>query len=629
LAFDLAWTMLVTRLQETSLRGEAPFWDASFAANPLVNGQRSPGVAANTTPEDLAETTEILLSEVQRARLHGFSQSELDRAIEDLRGDVQLSYDERGTTQDRQFADDYAQGFLTGTAVPSADDWHDLQMRLLDEMTTDQVWNTFGAELDTTEPFVIAVAPQRQAAMAPDEAMLRDIVSRVESTDFEPWIDDTTTLDTLMERPPPADVTTRGLFSDTYLTVITLSNGARVVFLPTTIRDDVVIFQAVSPGGWAPLPPGDVAEAQMVADIVATSGVGDIDQVTLDRSLAGRVVSLTPYFDEVEEGFYGETATRDVETLLQLVHLYMTAPRFEQVGLGIAVAATLPYASDPGQIPDLAVAIATADARFSGDVRFGPIPTQDDLLTLDLERAGEIFRDHFDDPGDFVFVFTGDFDESEVEDLSRSYLGTIPGPGDVGSWVDVRPDPPSGIVREVVEAGTGELGGLTFLFSTETALDPDRRIAIDLLELVLQQRLTDRIREQLSASYSPYTYVDLVEEPTQGVELWIEISGDPADLDDISTQTLEVLADLRSTGPTADELAIASEQLLRDYELISNEALSEAIIFSAMHPNEDLSEIQERISRTFEPTPTEIRNLARVLLPADRYIEVRLVPEGN
>ena len=628
MALDLAWTMLVNRLQEDSLRGDAPFFDPSFAANPLVRTQRSPGLAANADPENLAATTEALLAEVERARVHGFVATELDRAVASMVGEVQLAFDERGTAQDADYADEYVEYFLGGAPIPSAEEWHELRLRLLDEMTTELVWTIFATTIATTEPFVIIVAPEASSNVIPNPTGLREIVDRVSTTEYQPWIDDIAVLETLMDRPEATPIDSRGFFADTGLTEIILANGARVVLLPTTIRDDVAVFSASSPGGWSLIPIEDVAEAQAVSDIVTNSGVGDIDQVTLDRTLSGLVVSLTPFVDETHEGFFGEAATRDLETLLQLVHLYMTKPRFEETALDIVVAENLPFAAAPEQIPNLAVAVAIADTRFGGDKRFGVLPTAEDFSTLDLDRAAEIFRDRFDDPGDFVFVFAGDFDSDVAEDLARRYLGSIPGPGDTEPFTNVRPNPPDGVIERVVEAGTGELGGATFLFSTLTEIDAAKRIQIDLLELILQQRLTERIREELSASYSPFAIAALVEEPEQSVELQIQISGDPAELDQVVQQTLAELADLRANGPTADELAIAQEQLLRDYELLSNEMLSDAVVFSADHPEESLTQMIDRIDQTFDPTVQDLRELANELLPGNRYILVRLVPVG-
>ena len=164
-------------------------------------------------------------------------------------------------------------------------------------------------------------------------------------------------------------------------------------------------------------------------------------------------------------------------------------------------------------------------------------------------------------------------------------------------FTDTRPDPPAGLVQSVVEAGTGELGRVTLLFSSEVTLDPELRVDIALLELVVQQRLTDRIREELSASYSPFASVGLIEEPVDSVEFAISVSADPADLDAVASAALGEIEALRDDGPTEDELFIAQQQLLRDYELFSNEGLAAEILFYAEHPDEMLTEILTRGDR--------------------------------
>ncbi len=149
-----------------------------------------------------------------------------------------------------------------------------------------------------------------------------------------------------------------------------------------------------------------------------------------------------------------------------------------------------------------------------------------------------------------------------------------------------------------------------------------------MLELVLQQRLTDRIREELSASYSPFAFAALVEEPVDSVELTINVSANPADLEAVAAAALAEIAGLRDDGPTADELVIAQQQLLRDYELFSNEGLAAEILFYAEHPDEGLSEILTRGERVLEATSRDLRDLARLILSDDRYIDVRLIPIG-
>ena len=63
--------------------------------------------------------------------------------------------------------------------------------------------------------------------------------------------------------------------------------------------------------------------------LVTQSGVGNYSQTELEKLLAGKQVSLSPYIGELGEGFSGSASPQDLETLFQLVYLYATEPRMD------------------------------------------------------------------------------------------------------------------------------------------------------------------------------------------------------------------------------------------------------------------------------------------------------------
>ena len=628
LASQLAFDMLSTRLHEDTLRAVKPYWDPSYAANPLVRSQASPGVAAYTSPEGLAATAEELLREVERARRFGFTEDELMRAIDRRRALVESDYEARASTQDRQFAATYTEHFLGGEPAAESSEWRDLNLRLLDEMTVIQVWDTFAATIEGTQPLVILAGPEASAADFPNEAELSKVLADVATAELQPWEDEAVEVGPLMEAPDPGAFDDRGTFSDTGIPLMRLANGAWVVLFPTTIHEGHVTLLAASPGGWALLPSRQVAEARLLGDILEVSGVGDLDAVALERHLVGKTVSLQAFVDEVEEGFFGGAATGDLETLLQLLHLQLTRPRFDDIAVEIVRNRWKPIVEEPLAVPDRAIAVTLADVRYSGDPRFAHLVPADELADLSTGDAGALFADRFGNVGDFVFALVGDFELEDAEDLALRYIASIPGAAEVEPYNNTRRAAPSGVVTEVVEAGSGVRGGVLFHFTTPVPLDPDVRVRADILEAIVQDRLTARIREELSASYSPSVSVAFVEDPEDLIEITIRIDGDPENLDAVVAATLDNLQSLVSDGPTADEFAIGQEQVFRNYELIDNVSLAQAAIFTAFHAGEQYSEIIARLDRVAIVEIGEIRDLAGKVITLDDYIEIRLVPEG-
>ena len=74
----------------------------------------------------------------------------------------------------------------------------------------------------------------------------------------------------------------------------------------TDFRDDEVEFRAFSPGGHSLVADEDHVSATYAAQIIGGSGVGPHDSVTLEKLLAGKRVSVSPYIEELFEGFRGK-----------------------------------------------------------------------------------------------------------------------------------------------------------------------------------------------------------------------------------------------------------------------------------------------------------------------------------
>jgi zinc protease len=74
----------------------------------------------------------------------------------------------------------------------------------------------------------------------------------------------------------------------------------------------------------------DYPSARFAASIVLSSGVGSLERQALGKALTGTVANVQPWIDEQNEGLSGSASPQDVETMLSLMHLYVTAPRRDE-----------------------------------------------------------------------------------------------------------------------------------------------------------------------------------------------------------------------------------------------------------------------------------------------------------
>ncbi len=211
------------------------------------------------------------------------------------------------------------------------------------------------------------------------------------------------------------------------------------------------------------------------------------------------------------------------------------------------------------------------------------IPTADELAGLDLDTIERVWRSRFSNPSDWVFALSGDFDIADATDLARRYFGTLSGTATPESYKDFQVDPPSAVVTKDVHAGTGDKGSLTFDWTAPIPDADTDGVYADLLSSVLNIRLTDHIREELGASYSPTASVALSTEPDQLVETYLNITGDPATIPEISTFVVDDVTSLRTSGPTSDEFDDAIAELNNSYTYFDNQTIGDML---AKAPNE-------------------------------------------
>ena len=138
--------------------------------------------------------------------------------------------------------------------------------------------------------------------------------------------------------------------------------------------------------------------------------------------------------------------------------------------------------------------------------------------------------------------------------------------------------------------------------------------------------MRDRIREELSATYSIRAGIDLQRDPDPFSEAFVLSTGDPDDLERISDEVMADLIDLQNNGPTSSQFDTAVEQLRTEMDLINNATLAQALTTSYLYPDQPVSDINIRYDLVEEITIDDVVELARIVFNRAQRIEVRQGP---
>jgi zinc protease len=312
---------------------------------------------------------------------------------------------------------------------------------------------------------------------------------------------------------------------------------------------------------------------------------------------------------------------------MQLIHLYMTAPRFDPVALSQVQQRVGPVVADPGSDPNAAGDDALLDARYPGELRYAALPEPDEFATLDMAGIERVWTERFGDASEWVFVIAGDVDIDQIVDLAASYLGTLPSSGATEVPIDVEDPPPSEVVSTTVEAGTGDTASVSLLFTSPVDdITARLRVTADVVTEIVSARLTDVIREELGDSYSPRASSFVSTDPDPVVDTLIRVTGAPDRVQTIADLVVGELGDLAENGPTEQEFFNAFAQVEEAYGFVNNGEFISELLDDAVDPRRELDDYLFEGAELVSVTTGTVRSYIESHMPDDQYIQVTVLP---
>ena len=110
--------MLNARLHELTKKPDAPYMFAFSSQGRFIRTREFYALGAGVREGGIQRGLEAVLTEARRVRLHGFTQSELDREKTEALRSMERSNAERDKVRSRSFASEYIRHFLTDEPIP-------------------------------------------------------------------------------------------------------------------------------------------------------------------------------------------------------------------------------------------------------------------------------------------------------------------------------------------------------------------------------------------------------------------------------------------------------------------------------------------------------------------------------
>lgn len=559
---QLATSAFNRRIGAKINKGGTAYLSASAMAQNLFGAGMLRQVSADGKPEEWRKLLTELGEDVQRARLHGFS----DREVEDVRKQI-ISGQEQYLAQEstmpaRAVLARMNRAVNDGEPILSAQQELDLVRQLLPTITTEEVSKAFAELFDPTNVTFLAELPT--TANPPTEAELVSLGQAAFSVKPEKQAEEARATELLSKIPEPGKVVESATHEASAVLSGWLDNGVRFHQRFMDYRKDqatVVITLAA----------GTIQETD------ANRGIADAAALAWGRPATSRLSStdirdlMTGKKVRVGGGSDMDTMTlsvsgnpADLEEGMKLAYLLLTDPVIEPAALEQWKKEEVQSIEQRKTDPRGALAEAMADAVYpQTGARTHPLTVpQVNAITLD---AAESWLRNAVATAPIEVSVVGDIDKDRALALVTRYIGSLPKRDRVSSSTldalrDIKKVPGPRTVERTVQTKTKLALAVDGFYGADLGDVVDTRL-LQLAARVISTRMIDTIREKEQLAYSP-NCGNRPGTDFPGFGLFIAaIPTEPGKVERLLAAVDQEYAGFAKTGPTADELTTARKQI--------------------------------------------------------------------
>lgn len=621
--------MINNRLQELTQSENPPFIYASSAYEELFGPAGVYYSMAVCRNGEIGQGIRSVLEENERVKRHGFTATELERMKKSILSSIEQAFNEREKQGSSAYAEEYKRNFLlTQEPFPGIENEFAYYREFIPGITLEEVNALASAWIIPENRVIVVTAPEIEGMNVPADEDIISILNQVKKAHLEAY------KDVVLDKPlVEGEISGGKIVSEKELKEAgalewTLSNGAVVVAKVTDFKDDEILFSAYSPGGNSLYGQADDISADVAPTIISMSGIGDFDQIALEKLLSDKVFSLSPYIGDLTEGFKGSSSVKDVETLMQVLYLYFTNLRIDEKAFSSYMQRMTAMLENKKASPEAAFRDTVQAVSVNYHPRKRPM-TAEILREADLETIGKIARARFSDADDFKFFFVGNLDPVMFKPLVEKYIGGIPSSEKSEMWKDLRIDSPQGVVEKTVFRGQEQKSIHYTVFHGKFDYNQENLLLINTIGKILTTRLLEVIREDKSSVYSIRANPSAEKFPEPEYRIAIQYGTDPGKVGELQQAVFKEIRDLADAGPTDGDLHTVKEKLLREREndLRENGFWISVLSNGYLYRNGDFSHFGKYDALVGQLSKDQIKEAVKTYFSFDSYYSVTLKPE--
>ena len=569
----------------------------------------------------------VAVGEVERARQHGFTASELERAKK-----LYLNAAERQLKMEKDYKNSHyvsqcVNNFLEGEPILTPTYNLQLIKQFDGEVNLDEVNKQVGEIITDKNQVFIMYGPDKEGFVIPSESEIESTVLAAQQKQYDAYQEEEVPQTLMAPLPAPGKIVSEKPYGKFGMTEITLSNGMKVYVKPTDFQADQVTMSMRGEGGTSVYGDKDIPNFSFLTSAVAEAGVGDFSATRLRKALAGKSLKVAPSINSEGQRITGTSSVKDLETMLQLTHLYFTSPRKDSVAFEGMMNRTLSLLKNRNASSKVVYNDSLSAVLYDHNVRMAPV-TKEIAEKADYNRILEIYRERFSDASNFKTVFIGKIDMSQLRPLLCQYLATLPAThkAEKTNKANVAQIVKKNEVVKFVRKQETPLVNVSVFVTGNVPFSPKNDLTLDMLTRVLQIAYTDSVREEKGGTYGVSVSFSLEKEEDPNALVRISYKADPKRYDELNPIIYKQLQNIADNGPVASSMDKVKKYLKKQYGqmAITNDYWSYVI----WHELDDEADFDKDYCKMVDAISGEdVQKMAKLLLQQKQRIEVTMLSE--
>ena len=567
---SMTTSMLNSRLNELRQSANPPFIYAGcyYGNYFLAQTKDAFTLSISSKAEGINEALKAGLTELERVRRYGFTESEYERARANYLQRLESAYNEREKTKNDSYVNEYINHFLMAEPIPGIEFEYTTMNQIapnIPVMAINQAIQQGGLLPDNNQVVFIA-APEKEGIVCPTKEEVVAQLKGMKDLKVEAYVDKVSNEPLMKEAPKGGKIVSENTNAIYGTTELTLSNGVKVYIKKTDFKADEIQMKGVSLGGTSLFPDNDKLEMSYLNSVIQAGGLGNFSKVDLTKMLAGKKVSVNAAVGANTEGITGSCSPKDFETMMQLTYLSFTAPRKDMDAFASLKSRIKAQLESAESNPLSSINDTIQKMMYGYHPRyFSMKPEMVDQINYD--RIIEMYKDRFADASDFRFFLVGNVDIEKVKPLIEQYLGALPSTGRKETFRDNHMDIAKGMLENTyAKEQQTPMATVFMLYSGKCKYDLKDNLLMSFLTQALDMVYTEEVREKEGGTYGVSSYGQLSKHPNEKFMLQIVYQTDPAKKDHLNGIIDAQMKKMASEGPTEEHLQKIKEYMLKKYK---------------------------------------------------------------